>query len=187
MQHYYNFTVSENQISYDPYWYDNSNLLLHSFLGIIILIPAIITSYLDTLKCGLIFSILIIAAMFILSTAVFIRGIYIWKIKNKTTFIFDKNNGAFYKITPFSKKKIIALSDILSIVTKSDSRNFNYILKVQNKASAKNIYLTSDIKNENQNNPEIRFLEMEIIPQLESFLNLKKEGFTVFDSELINI
>lgn len=180
MQHYYNFTVSKKQISFDPYWYDNSSMLLHSFLGITLLTLGIIVSHLNDLKSVMVLSIII-------STALFFRGIYEWKIKNKTTFIFDKNDDAFYKITPLSKKKITALSDILNIKTKSGSRNFYYILTLQNKASFKNIPLTNTIKNDNQNNPEVRFLEMEIIPQLESFLNLKKEGFTVFDSELINI
>lgn len=180
MQYYYNFTVSKNQISFDPYWYRKSNLLQNFILGVIILALGVSSSHLIELRGGLFIS-------FLITTFIFLNGIYRWKIKNKTTLLFDKTDGALYRITPLEKKKIIAFNSILSITTKSRSLHFNYILTVKNKTLIKNIYLTDDIKVENQNNPEVRFLEMEIIPQLESFLNLKKEGFTVVDSELINI
>ncbi|MCP2028817.1 hypothetical protein L1276_003988 [Flavobacterium sp. HSC-32F16] len=176
MQHYYNFTASENQISFDPYWYDKSNLFLNFFLGIIILVLGIAASHINDFKIGFLLSILV-------SAILFLNGIYRWKIKNKTIFLFDKTDDAFYKITPLGKKKIINLSNITGIISKSGSWNFNYILTAQNKTSIKKLYLTNDIKNENQSNPEIRFLEMEIIPKLESFFNLNNEAIIVFDTE----
>lgn len=180
MQHYYNFKVSKNQISFEPYWHHKSYLLLNFILGIIVLVIGITITYLINLKGGLIFSILI-------STAIFLNSIYRGTIQNKTILLFDKTENAFYKITPLAKKKISVLNSILGITTKSGSFHFNYILILKNKTSIKKIHLTDDIKIENQNNPEVRFLEMEIIPQLESFLNLKKEALIIFDSELINI
>lgn len=176
MQDYYNFTVSEGQISFDPYWYDKSNLFLNLILGTIILAAGIFTSHLDNHKSVLILSIL-------LSAAIFLNGIYRWKIKNKTTFVFDRTNNALYKITFLGKKKITALSSITGITSKSGLWYFNYILIAENKTSTQKIYLTNDIKNENQSNPEIRFLEMEIIPKIEYFLNLNKEAVIVFNTK----
>ena len=140
------------------------------------MIPGIFASHINNFKSGLIFSIII-------SLFTIINGIYKWKVKDKTTFLFDKTDDAFYKIDPLGKRKIIELSSLLEIVTKSGSLNFNYILIGKKKNLTKRIYLTNNIKNENQTNPEIRFLEMELIPKLESFLDLKKEAKIIFDSE----
>lgn len=180
MLHYYNFTVSENQISFDPYWHNKSNFLIDFILGIIVLIPGISVFHINNFKIGLILSL-------ILSAMMFLNGIYKWRIKDKTTFLFDKTDNAFYNIDPLGKRKIIELSNLLEIITKSGSRNFNYILIGKKNNVVKRIYLTNNIKNESQTNPEVRFLEMEIIPQLESFLNLKKEALITFDSEASSI
>lgn len=176
MQDYYNFTKSANQISFDPYWHDKSNFVLKSFLGILILALGAVASNLQNLKSGIVLSILI-------SLGLLIHGIYILKVRNKTTFVFDKIENAFFKITPFGKRKITSLDNIIDIITKSGSSNFSYILTVQNNNSIKKIYLTATIKNESQSNPEVRYLEMQIIPQLESFLNLNKEVLILFDPE----
>ncbi len=176
MQDYYNFTKSAEQISFDPYWYGKSNFLLKSFLGISVLALGIAASILYNLQGGVILSIFT-------NAVIIIHTIYIVQIKNKTTFIFDKIDNAFFEVTPFGKRKIASLDQIINIITKSGSNNFNYILTLKNKNAVKKIYLTASIKDENQNNPEIRFFELQIIPQLESFLNLSREVLIFLDSE----
>ncbi|MFD2941316.1 hypothetical protein [Flavobacterium notoginsengisoli] len=173
MQHYYNFTASETQISYDPYWYEQSNIILNATIGIFILVLGF--SFSD-FKEGIFISL-------ILSVSIIFNTYYISNIKNKTRFIFDKTEDAFYKTTPFGKKKIIKLSNATDISTKSGSNSFTYILHFKKNTIIRTIRLTASIKNKNQSNPEVRFLEMEIIPQLESFLNLNKKKLLFFDSE----
>ncbi|MCD9577270.1 hypothetical protein [Flavobacterium soyae] len=176
MQNYYNFTVSASQISYNPYWYEKSNIILKSVLGILVLTAGFALSHLHNFKIGFILSILI-------SAVLVFNGIYKFRIKNKTTFIFDKTDGAFYKITQLGKKKIISLNNVSDIISKSRSMNYHYSLLSVDNTRIKKIKLTADIKNENRTNPEVRFLEMEIIPQLESFLNLDNKTAIVFDDK----
>ncbi|WP_289665347.1 hypothetical protein [Flavobacterium panacagri] len=176
MQHYYNFTVSANQISYNPYWYVKLNLPLNFFLVICFLALGVIYYYLNDSKNGIVIAILV-SIFFSLSY------IYRLKIKHSTTFLFDKTENKFYKITPFEKKEITTLDAILNITTKSKMDSFCYILTIKTGSTTKNNKLTNQIRNENQNNPEVRFLEMEIIPQLELFLNFKKEILIAADSK----
>ncbi len=175
MQNYYNFTVSANQISYNPYWYQKSNIILKCISGILVLTSGSVLSHLSDFKIGFVFSVL-------LSATLVLNGIYKFKIKSKTTFIFDKTDNAFYKITRLGKKKITSLNNVSDIISKSSAMNYHYILMYTKNNRFKKIKLTSNIKNDNQTNPEVRFLEMEIIPQLESFLNLNSKVI-VFDSK----
>ncbi|WP_291143095.1 hypothetical protein [Flavobacterium sp. UBA7680] len=168
MQNYYNFTVSDNQMSYNPYWYVKSNIILKCISGILVLVSGSVLSHLSDFKIGFIFSILI-------SAVLIFNGIYKFVIKNKTTFIFDKTENALYKITLWGKKKMISLNNVIDIVSKSGSMSYHYVLTSKENKKIKKIKLTSSIKNENKSNPEVRFLEMEIIPQLESFLNLNSK------------
>ncbi|SFD11142.1 hypothetical protein [Flavobacterium phragmitis] len=179
MPHYYNFTASANHISYDPYWYVKLNLPLNSFLVICFLTLGLIYFYAYDSKNGIMIAILV-SIIFLLNC------IYRLKIKHRTTFLFDKIDNKFYKITPFGKKEIAALNTILNITTKSGAHTYCYILTSKTGSSIKRYYLTNNIRNENQNNPEVRFLEMEIIPQLELFLNLDKELLIALDSKDIS-
>lgn len=176
MPNYYNFTVSTNHISYDPFWYVKLNLLSNSILIICFLTFGLIYFYVYESKNG------IVVALFV-SIIFLVSSIYRLKIKHKTTFLFDKIDNKFYKITPLGKKEIAALNTIFNITTKSKSRTFCYVLTSKTDSTITRNYLTDNIKNENQNNPEVRFLEMEIMPQLELFLNLNKEILIATDSK----
>lgn len=173
MQQYYNFMVSSTEISYDPYWYERPNIILNTVIVTLILVFGF---WISPFKGAIYISV-------ILSSLIFINTYYLSKIKNRTRFIFDKTEDVFYKSTPFGKKKIIKLGCVWDISTKSGSNSFSYILHSKKNSNIKKIPLTANIKNKNQNNPEVRFLEMEIIPQLESFLNLDKKTLLFFNSE----
>lgn len=175
MQNYYNFTVSASQMSYSPYWYVKSNIILKCISGILVLASGFVLSHLSDFKIGFIISILI-------SAVLIFNGIYKFMIKNKTTFIFDKTENALYKITLWGKKKVASLNNVIDIVSKSRSMSYHYVLTSKDNTKIKKIKLTASIKNENKSNPEVRFLEMEIIPQLESFLNLNSKVI-VFDAK----
>lgn len=173
MQQYYNFTVSDTEISYDPYWYERPNIILNVSIGTFILVLGfLILSFKEAIYISV-----------ILISLLFINIYYFSKIKNRTRFVFNKTEDMFYKTTPFGKKKMIRLSAISDISTKSKLKSFYYILYSKNNDVIKKIRLTANIKNKNQNNPEVRFLEMEIIPKLESFLDLDKKTLLFFNSE----
>ncbi|MDR6763895.1 hypothetical protein J2Y38_004119 [Flavobacterium sp. 2755] len=175
MQNYYNFTVSASQISYNPYWYVKSNIILKCISGILVLASGFVLSHLSDFNIGFIISILI-------SAVLIFNGIYKFMIKNKTTFIFDKTDNALYKITLWGNKKVTSLNNVIDIISKSRAMSYHYVLTSKDSTKIKKIKLTASIKNENKSNPEVRFLEMEIIPQLESFLNLNSKVI-VFDSK----
>jgi hypothetical protein len=176
MDEYYNFKVSEHEISFEPYWYHKSNILIHFSLGIIILGAAVILFTTGIFKKGLLIGVFV-------SALLFLNGLYRSRIKNKTTLIFDKKDDALYKITPTGKKKLLALHKIYCITAISENRYYYYTVIHKKKSSVKRIPITPFIQSKNQSNPEIRFLEMEIIPQIELFLNfgrtIDKKGKTV--------
>ena len=111
------------------------------------------------------------------------NSLYRLLIRNKTTLIFDKISSSFYKITPIGKKDITALNTIRNVISKSRSHSFGYFLAVKTRKSEKIIAISSSIKSSNQYNPEVRFFQMEIIPQIESFLEIDKNTMMLFDSE----
>ncbi|MBE8725835.1 hypothetical protein [Flavobacterium hungaricum] len=176
MENYYNFKISENEISYDPYWYENSNLLISFTIGIIIIAGGIILLEQNHLQI-----VLPIASAILFF--VILSSLYHLLIRSKTTLVFDKNKGILFKITPLGKKKITLLNNVMDVVSKSSSNSFNYILTVQKRNSVVAIKLTPRIRYKEQDNPEVRFLQMEILPQLELFLGLNKKITAVFDSE----
>ena len=114
------------------------------------------------------------AFIFVIIFLLISNSLYLFLIRNKTTIKFDKKIDSFYKITPIAKKKICNLSSILAISSKSKSNSFYYQLTIKNGKSNRYLRFTSVIKSGHGNNPEIRFLQMEIIPQLELFLNTNK-------------
>ncbi|WPO76876.1 hypothetical protein [Flavobacterium sp. KACC 22761] len=170
---YYNTQILENEISYQPYWYEKSNFIIDLVLAVSIIIIGGIVSNTTTFKNGLIIALLV-------STYFFLTGFYKLLIQNKTTLIFDKTNDALYKITPLRKTKIGSLSKAIDITSKAGSAYYSYFLNIKIKNKTKKIRLTTKIKNKKQNNPEVRFLEIRLIPELELFLNLNKNK-TVFD------
>lgn len=174
MQHYYNFTISENEMSYEPYWYKKSNIMVSSMLGITIL--GIISLEQNHLSITL-------PIAFVLLFSLIINCVYSSLILNKTTFLFDKNNDALYRITPLGKKKITSLSEILNVFSKSRSNSFHYILTAKEQKTIKIIQLTQRIKYSDIDNPEVRYLQMVIFPHLELFLDLNNENTIVFNSE----
>lgn len=176
MQTYYNFTISQNEISFDPYWYNNANIIRNSIFVILLLALGTVLLLYNNSPLGLSFSILV--SLFLLA-----KSLYTRLIRNKTTYLFDKRTDAFYKITPFGKGKISTLSSILDVTSKSSSNSFSFQLIVKGNTSPKSIPLTSIIKSASLDNPEVRFLQMEIIPQLELFLTTKRNTIHFFDSE----
>ncbi|MFD1604190.1 hypothetical protein ACFSJW_08195 [Flavobacterium artemisiae] len=173
---YYNFTATGNKISYDPYWYAQSYIFASSVLGIMILTVGIILIIYNNHLMGLFFSVLT-------SVLLVANSLYRLLIRNKTTLIFDKKNNSFYKITPLGKKDITALNSVQNVISKSRSHSFGYFLTVKTRKSEKIIAISSSIKSSNQDNPEVRFFQMEIIPQIESFLQIDKNTMMLFDSE----
>ncbi|MDP5200899.1 hypothetical protein [Flavobacterium sp. DG2-3] len=176
IQTYYNFTISENEISFDPYWYSKSNSIINSILGILVLAIGILLLEFTNSTIGLYTAFVII---FLLIS----NSLYLFLIRNKTTIKFDKKIDSFYKITPIAKKKICNLSSILAISSKSKSNSFYYQLTIKNGKSNRYLRFTSVIKSGHGNNPEIRFLQMEIIPQLELFLNTNKNKDQLYGFE----
>jgi hypothetical protein len=168
MQEYYNFKVTDLEISYEPYWYHKSNIMLRIILGLIIIITGLLLSHFNICKEAL-----LIGSFF--SFIPIIIGLYTFYITSKTTLIFNKTDNSLYKITPLGKKKIGILNKTEKIITKSKRNSFQYILINKKNKSLKQIPVTARIKNKNQNSPEVRFLEMEIIPVLKMFLELNSE------------
>jgi hypothetical protein len=173
---YYNFKATENKISYDPYWYAQSYILTSSVLAIIILTVGIILMIYNNHLMGLFLSVL--TSFFLIA-----NSLYRLLIRNKTTLIFDKKSNSFYTITPLGTKNITALNTVQNVISKSRPHSFGYFLAVKNRKFEKKIAISSSIKSSNQDNPEVRFLEMEIIPQIESLLNLDRKVLIFFDPE----
>ena len=167
MTEYYNFKVSEFEISYDPYWYDKSNILLYSFLAILILVLGITISALAIFKPAIFIAVPL--SCFLVGSST-----YRLLVKNKTQHVFDKKNDALYAITPLGKRKLITLSTIIDLIPISGNSNYRYVLTKIKKGRTKNIPITTLIIDKDQNNPEVRFLEMEIIPQITAFLNIDR-------------
>ncbi len=180
IQTYYNFTISENEISFDPYWYSKSNGVVNSILGILALVSGFLVLEFTNSRMGL-FAALITCFILLSNT------LYLLLIRNKTSLKFDKSRDSFYKITPISKKKICKLSFIFAIDSKSKSDTFYYQLTAQKRNSVKNFRFTAVIKSTDGDNPEIRFLQMEIIPQLELFLKINKKTNHLFGFEETSI
>jgi MFS superfamily sulfate permease-like transporter len=177
MTEYYNFKVSEFEISYEPYWYDKSNILLYSFLGIIILALGIIISVTTIFKAGIFIAVP-------LSCILFCNSTYRLLVKNKTQLIFDKQNDALYAITPLGKRKLVSLSTIINLTAISGSTTYCYVITKIKKGRIKNIPITTLIIDKDQNNPEIRFLEIEMIPQITAFLNINTASYSDFKDDL---
>lgn len=176
LKNYYNFTATESEISYDPYWYAQSYIIASSVLAIIILTGGIILMIYNDHLIGLLLAIFT-------SISLVLNSLYRLLIRNKTTLVFDKKSNSFYKITPFGRKNITALSTIQNVISKCSSHSFRYLLTVKSPKSIKTIAISSSIKSSNLDNPEIRFFQMEIIPQIESFLHIDKNTLLLFDSE----
>lgn len=166
MNEYYNFEISEHEISYEPYWYDKSKIVLFFILGTVVLIVASILYQLNIFEESLLIG-------SFLSIILFGTGIYRWFIKNKTILVFNKIENNLYQINPLRKKRLIELHNAQSITTVS--KHFNYYYTLSKKNSSKKIVISPAISHKKKNNPEIRFLEMEIIPKIESFLQLQKD------------
>ena len=177
MTEYYNFKVSESEISYDPYWYDKSNILLYFFLAIIILALGITMSVATIFKPGIFIALP-------LSCILFVKSTYRLFIKNKTQLIFDKQNDALYAVNPLGKRKLATLSTILQLIAISGNTNYCYILTKIKNGRTKNIPITTSIIDKNQSNPEVRFLEMEMIPKITAFLNLNTTSLPRFKDNL---
>ena len=168
IQNYYNFKVTDLEISYEPYCYHKPNIILRFILGVVIVITSFLLSHFNICKEALHIG-------FLIACLLFITGLYAFYITNKTTLFFTKTDDALYKSTPLGKKKIGVLHNSENIITKSKRTSFKYVLLSKKKKSAKEIPVTAPIQNKKQNSPEVRFLEMEIIPLLKTFLELNTE------------
>jgi len=176
MTEYYNFKVSEFEISYDPYWYEKSNILLYFLLAIIILALGI-TMPAAVFKPGVFIALP-------LSCILFVKSTYRVLVKNKTRLIFDKQNDALYAVNPLGKRKLLALSTIIELISISENTNYCYVLTKIKNGRIKNIPITTSIIDKNQNNPEVRFLEMEMIPIITAFLNISTMSSPCFKDDL---
>ena len=177
MTEYYNFKVSEFEISYEPYWYDKSNILLHFFLGIIILMVGITISVEAIFRPGVFLAVP-------LSCILCCNSTYKLLVKNKTQLIFDKQNDVLYALTPLSKRKLTALSNINDLIAISGSNTYCYVVTNRKKGRIKKIPITTLLIDKNQSNPEVRFLEMEMIPRIAAFLNINTAPSPYFKDDL---
>lgn len=168
MNEYYNFTASEFEISYSPYYYEKRESIISSVAGAVILITAIILLISKTSKIGFLAGTLI-------GIAVLVNGLYRHKILNRTILSFDKTTNALYSITPLGKKIIQSLDCISNIIISQKHSNYRYSIVYTKRKRSKNFEITSIITTGSQSNPEVRFLEMEIIPKLQLFLNLNTD------------
>jgi hypothetical protein len=165
MSNYFNFKKTEHSISFEPYLYDSLNGKGPLFIGIAVLITGIVVSVFSIWKDG------IYLGMFF-SSVLFIVGLYRLLIQNKTVLEFDKLTDSLYKTNPLGKKKKIALSNIYDIITVSEYSSYTYDITFKDKPSAKSIEITACISESMLTNPEIVFLESELLPMLFSFLQL---------------
>nr|WP_294779657.1 hypothetical protein [uncultured Flavobacterium sp.] len=164
MSNFYNFKKSEQKISYEPYLYNKSNTYGYFIFGAIIAIADIVLHILNLFSMGL--------GLFVGAFSISL-GIYKLFITDKTLLIFDKSDDSLIKVTPLGRKKLIDLSNIYSIITVSENMCYTYELTNKRNASKKSIPISNFVTRKNQDQQNIMFLETEIIPSLELFLNLK--------------
>lgn len=169
MPNYYNFTQTNYKITYEPYLYDKQNSKAHLFSGIAIVCIGVALSACGIWRDSIYFGILF-GGIFI------VNGLFRILIEGKTQIEFNKQDDSLYKMTPFAKKKKIALSNIYNIAISSKSDSYTYNVTSISKPGAKAIEISSYISNDRVSKPEIIFLENEIIPTLIAFLQIDSEA-----------
>jgi hypothetical protein len=166
MSNYFNYKKTEHSISYEPYLYDSLNGKGPLFIGFACLVIGIIVSSFSIWKDGIYLG-LFFGSIFILT------GLYRLLILHKTVLEFNTLTDGLYKTTPLGEKKLIALSNIYDIITASEYSSYTYDVTFKDKPGAKSIEITACIGESSLSNPEIVFLQNEIIPSLIHFLQLE--------------
>ncbi len=164
MPAYYNFKNSEHQISYSPYLYNKKDTALYFIIGIAAIVFDI---------SSIIFHFFEVGFGFFAGIVLILAGLHKVLFKSKIILIFNKPENALYKITPLGKKKLTELSNIYSIIIVSENMSYSYEVTNKENPSKKSIPITDFITNKTKNYPNVAFLETQIIPHIESLVNLK--------------
>lgn len=169
MINYYNFQKNNQFISYEPYLYDKTNNYIHILLGITMIIVGISLSYFNVWNEGKPLGLLFGGIMTVI-------GLNKLLFESRTIIELNKFDDALYKINPFRKKKITALSNIYNVITVGENGSYTFHFTKKDNASAKSIVISTFIDKSSFLKPEIVYLENEIIPTIIDFLQINSNA-----------